>query len=181
MRIPSRFMPKAPNREISKYGFALLIIFLAVLFGFVFWQAPFWGISLSTASILLVVFSYFRVRSAKRSFLKFAQNRPGDSICTFTRSFDTHAVDTWIIRAVYEELQAELRQFHPTLPIRADDRLLDDLHIDDEDLDLDVVPVIAKRTGRTLANLQSNPYFGKVNTVADLVHFFNAQPSSDAA
>ena len=49
------------------------------------------------------------------------------------------------------------------------------LLIDDEDLDLDLVEEISERTGISLDNYEQNPYYGKVNTVRNLVLFFNQQ------
>lgn len=60
-------------------------------------------------------------------------------------------------------------------PIKADDNLFDDLLLDADDLDLDLVELISKRTGRTLDGYKNNPYYGKVTTVRNLVLFFNAQ------
>ena len=63
-----------------------------------------------------------------------------------------------------------------SIPIKAEDDLTDVLEIDDEDLDMDLLVEILQRTGRSMDDTLSNPYFGKVKTVADLVYFVNAQP-----
>jgi hypothetical protein len=52
------------------------------------------------------------------------------------------------------------------------------LPVDSEDLDIDLASEISQRTGRTMENSDSNPFYGKIKTVADLVHFFNAQPKA---
>jgi len=70
-----------------------------------------------------------------------------------------------------EHLNSECTDF----PIRPDDRLLEDLRIDPEDLDDLLARQIAERTGRSLANPEENPYYGKVKTVRDLVTFFLGQ------
>jgi hypothetical protein len=80
-----------------------------------------------------------------------------------------------VIRAVYEQLQAYLGS-NPQVPIRATDRLREDIPIDVEDLEMDLVPEIAQQTSRGLNETKSNPYYGKVKTVGDLVLFFNVQP-----
>jgi hypothetical protein len=110
-----------------------------------------------------------------------AHARSGQSICEFTRDFDYRLVDTWIIRAVYEQLQRQLVHIHPAFPIRADDRLKEDLLLDDDDLDLDVAQEVEARTRRTLDDAKNNPYFGKVHTVRDLVIFFQNQPGQAGA
>lgn len=66
-------------------------------------------------------------------------------------------------------------------PLRADDLLKEDLRLEDDDLDLDVATEVDERTGRSLDNASANPYFGKVQTVRDLVLFFQAQARSGAA
>ena len=80
------------------------------------------------------------------------------------------------MRAVYEELQACLAHHRGRFPLRVTDRLGVDLQIDGDELDLSLVQDIAQRTGRDLSSTHSNPFFGKVTTVGDLVNFFNAQP-----
>lgn len=102
-----------------------------------------------------------------------AEERKGESICQFARSFDRRIVDTKIIRAVYEE-------FSTTFPLRASDRLEDDLRVDGEDLDLGAME-IARRTGRTLDECERNPLFKNVNTLGDLVMFFHHQPLLEAS
>jgi hypothetical protein len=137
---------------------------------------------LSTAVVVaLVVWVRASTRSAKRALQTLASQRAGESICAFARSFDTRAVDTWVVRAVYEQLQAELHGLSPRFPIRASDDLLQHLLLEPDDLDLDLAPDIAQRTGRSLAETRCNPYFEKVRTASDLVLFFNAQARVGAA
>ena len=114
-------------------------------------------------------------RMVRKLLRALAASRPGESICSFARAFDYRNTDTWIIRAVYEELQEHLNSECADFPIRPDDRLLEDLRIDPEDLDDLLARQIAERTGRSLANPEANPYYGKVKTVRDLVTFFAGQ------
>ncbi|HVX90748.1 MAG TPA: hypothetical protein VHC20_03920, partial [Candidatus Paceibacterota bacterium] len=93
------------------------------------------------------------------------------------RSFERRRVDTWVIRAVYEQLQSHLGTEKP-VPIRATDSLANDLLVDDEDLDMDIAEEILQRTGRSMKDTERNPYYGKVRTVADLVYFVNEQPKA---
>lgn len=44
-------------------------------------------------------------------------------------------MDTWVIRAMYEELQAHLRWDYQSFPIRPTDRLIEDLNLDADDID----------------------------------------------
>jgi hypothetical protein len=55
------------------------------------------------------------------------------------------------------------------------------LKLDEDDLDLDLIEEIAQRTGRSMENFESNPYYGKVTTARDLVLFFNHQAGVTAA
>jgi len=109
-----------------------------------------------------------------------ATSRHGHSICEFAREFDPHTVDTWVIRAVYEQLQDYLEAIVPNFPIHAEDRLLGQIIDDPDDLDLDLVKEIAQRTGRSLEHAEQNPFYNQVTTVRGLVLFFNAQPKSHA-
>jgi acyl carrier protein len=68
----------------------------------------------------------------------------------------------------------------PDFPVRASDSLLDDLHIDSDDVK-DLLVDVAARSGHSLAETESNPFYGKINTVSDLVFFINAQPRITAA
>jgi hypothetical protein len=108
-----------------------------------------------------------------------AEARSGESICKFVRSFERKEIDTWVVRAVYEQLQQYLGGTIP-VPIRATDRLTEDLPIDTEDLEMDLMVQIAQRTGRSLTRTTANPYYDRVRTIGDLVLFFNAQPADSA-
>ena len=98
----------------------------------------------------------------------------GGTICQFARSFDTRAVDTWVIRAVHDTLQRELESDRPAFPIRASDHL-EVILSDPDDLDLSIVPEVARLSGRSLDDAARNPHYERVRSVADLVMFFNEQ------
>jgi hypothetical protein len=114
-------------------------------------------------------------RREERKLRALAFQREGQTICEFARDFEAREVDTWIIRAVYEQLQGQLKHVHPSFPIRADDRLKEDLLLDDDDLDMDLAQEVELRTGISIANPDNNPYFGKVRSVRDFVLFFEHQ------
>lgn len=101
--------------------------------------------------------------------------REGESICTFARSFDYRRMDTWILRAVYEEIQPYCHCAGESFPLRSSDRILEDLEIDPEDYE-DSVVAIADRSGRSLQACERNPFYGKTNTVSGLVMFLQNQP-----
>jgi hypothetical protein len=103
-----------------------------------------------------------------------AADRTEESICTFVRSFDYRQIDSWILRAVYEELSRYSVLDGRPLPIRADDRWEEDLKIDPEDLE-DLVMDIAQRARRSMDDTKHNPLYGRVKTVRDIVSFFQHQ------
>lgn len=105
-----------------------------------------------------------------RNFKRLKAKRMDESICTFSRSLPARTHDTWVVRAVYEELSRATK-----LPLRPGDHLSNDLKIDSEDLD-DISFEIARRAGRSMKETKSNPLFGRVTTVADVVEFMEKQP-----
>jgi len=80
-----------------------------------------------------------------------------------------------IIRAVHAVVSEVLDPIVPSFPLRAGDRFEDDLQLDDADLG-ELVEIAAQRAGRSVENLESNPFFGNVSTVGDLVQFLAHQP-----
>lgn len=176
MRIPSRYMPKYVVPPMGFWGKLVLVVMLVALV-----------VSAANASlvkILIAVGACVAIWAlGKRSvdlrqsqIQALASSRANESICEFARSFNCREVDTWVVRAVYEELQEELQIGASQFPVRASDSLADDLKIDPDDIDMTLVPAIAARTGRSFDGASGNPYWGKVTTVAELVLFFNGQP-----
>ena len=175
MKQASRFMPKYEPRKASKPA---LIAFFAIAAAIVIYQ-PWYLLVIAGLALLVAVWSAIDQPKVERHFQSLCKDRSGLSICEFAREFDLKVVDTWIIRAVYEQLQAAL----PTkenVPIKASDSLFDTLMLDEDDLDLDLVEEIAQRTGRSLEGYESNPYYGKVTTARNLVLFFNHQARANA-
>ncbi|MES2899557.1 MAG: hypothetical protein V4723_07500 [Pseudomonadota bacterium] len=76
---------------------------------------------------------------------------------------------------MYEQLQESLAYAHPAFPVRASDNLKAELRLDDEDLDMDLAAQVEQRTGISLDCSETNPHYGKINTVKDVVMFFQAQ------
>ncbi|WP_228529993.1 hypothetical protein [Diaphorobacter caeni] len=139
------------------------------------WMASIQAVLAVTAFVAVAGIAAGSTESKRRArLLQLAAERQGESICQFARSFDTRVVDTWIIRAVHDTLLQELEARRAAFPVRASDRL-DDMFFDADDLDMAVAPEVARRAGRSLDNGAANPYFGKVQTVGDLVMFFHFQ------
>lgn len=170
MKRASRFMPKYMRKRSWPAWIALVILaFVPVYFLLNF------PIATCIVVVALIVMSVAGHKRNKARLKFLAESRSRESICEFARSFERKEIDTWVVRAVYEQLQGHLGGNSP-VPIRAIDRLTEDLPIDTEDLEMDVMAEISQRTGRSLKNTTANPYYDKVKTVGDLVLFFNAQP-----
>lgn len=173
MKRASRFMPKY---ELQESGAPFLLwSFLAVVALFLIWLV--WEFPYVLGLIpIIVIWERIETKRQKKKFDALAEERHELSICDFARSFDCKEIDTWVIRAVYEQIQEYIPYKQSPMPIKAGDELSEFLEIDDEDLNLDIVEEIAQRTGRSLENMETNPYYGKVITVQNLVEFINAQP-----
>ncbi|CAN7673342.1 hypothetical protein LJR118_005466 [Acidovorax sp. LjRoot118] len=176
MKPASRHMPriKKPSATLASRWLGYLL--LAGLAGGFLWAL--WAHPVVVGALVALAMGGEAVSRAreKKHFARLLQTRSEESICHFARSIDCRDVDTWVVRAVYEELQACLAHHRAQFPLRVTDRLGANLQIDGDELDLSLVPDIAQRTGRDLSSTQANPFFGKVTTVGDLVNFFNAQP-----
>src|SRR5687768_10318551 len=156
-RIPSRRMPAVVKRPS---GLGCKMIVAAILGGLV-WVIVTYPAVLVIVAILVVLGCLAAIEDNRRA-RRLAIKRACESICTFVRGFDYRTIDTWIIRAVFEEIREN------RFAIRADDRLMEDLRIDSDDLD-EIAEAVAERTGRPLENVEENPMFEKVRTVRQLV------------
>jgi hypothetical protein len=174
-------MLKLKRPAPSSFGqFVLVAIVGAALFGMCVLAAKHpWIVIPAIAAIAL--WSWYDSRARARRLLALAKGRTGQDICEFAREFDPRKVDTWVVRAVYEQLQEYLVDVHPKFPVRADDVLIKNLVSDPDDLDISPVEEIAERTGRSLDGASANPHYQGIRTVRDLVMFFNAQPRASAA
>jgi hypothetical protein len=97
-----------------------------------------------TAKGAMAVFATVGSVVAHRHFKRLKKEREEESICTFARALPARAHDTWVVRAVYEELFRLAR-----VPIRPTDDLKKDLKIDPDDLE-DAAFDIARRAGRSM-------------------------------
>lgn len=172
-RLPSRQMAKKAKQPVI--ALTVFLTMLAVGFGYFVYvsSARVLGIGCAVLCVFCVWSSVLH-RREKQRLQTLACAREGESICHFARSFDKRKTDTWIIRAVYQELQVFLGRF-VAVPVRASDLLSGDLGLDADDVD-DLIVDVALRAGRSLERTACNPYYGKVHTVSDMVLFVNAQP-----
>ena len=156
---------------LSIFGGALAYCVLALILHSV-WTAL--GFGLFVAAI--AVSSAVTIRKIKR----LRESRQGDSICTFARSLPIRDLDTWVVRATYEELAIYMGSEKEPFPVHASDRLKEDLDIDGEEL-WEIVVAIAKRSGRTLDDVDKNPICPKMKTVEDLIRAVMWQMKPDEA
>ncbi len=174
MRIPSRRMPKALRRETHVGRVVAWVCLLGLFAGYLYALSPY-PVLVGLGTVILSVIAVRRNRADRAHLARLAATRQAGSICDFSRSFNVRETDAWVIRAVYEQLQDQLHWAHPDFPVRADDRLVEDLSLDPDDIDLDIVSDVSARTGRSIRNTKANPFYRRVKTVGDLVAFFCAQ------
>ncbi len=174
-RIPSRYMPKyiqSPTSLRTKViGYFFLLLFIAWLLS-ALWKHPKEGFSI----LAFILISFFiDIIYQNRRLKKLASKRVGEDIGTFARSFDHRKIDTWVIRAVHEEMLAYMTFLDGVCPIRASDKVLEVLRMEEDDIE-DIIEIVLQRTGHTNENMEENPYYGKIETIKDLVLFLDAQP-----
>jgi hypothetical protein len=131
-----------------------------------------WVATVAMVAGFIALFGFFGVRHS-RWVESLVASRPGESICQFARAFSCRSVDTLLIRAVYESVQRQVGD--DRLPIRASDRFLADLRLDSEEVD-EIYWDVADTCGYLTEGGEQNPFFGRVETVADLVCFMHYQP-----
>ncbi|QOX77499.1 hypothetical protein FY034_00590 [Trichlorobacter lovleyi] len=174
MKTPSRLMPPYLPEQVhwwkkvlacSVLGLMLYVLLSAIT------RHP-WMLALFAALAVTTLYSNKRHR---QKLMGMTEERAHEGICTFARSFDRNQVDTWVIRAVHDELQQQVKFPEGACPLRASDRLEKDLKIDPDDIE-DLIPVVAQRAGRSLEHTERNPFYKKISTAGDVVLFINAQP-----
>lgn len=164
-------MPGRLTQKASIWACLLLAVVLGAC-GYGFYKCPWLLLALPAIAVFIWRSNVKYIRQMQA----LAQSRAGEDICTFVRAFDCHSTDTWILRAVYEEMSRCVQVDGGAFPLRPDDRWEEDLQIDDEDMSMDLLPEIARRAGRSLEHTEKNPYYCKVMTVRDLVSFLEHQP-----
>ncbi len=149
-------------------------------------DAPWWVLLLLSPFLLAaIVFSIVLEGCAAllnkvtgdESVFEGMEKRSGESICTFTRQLDYRNLDPVVIRAVYEEIRTAygwLEEYGP-FPLRATDRIFDELCIDGDDISFNMLPAISHRAQRSLeTNMVPDPLISY--TAGELVTYLSAQP-----
>lgn len=173
MRSPSRLIPPRSEKNISWVWLPG-----ALLAGFGYFVYSSSNTARYATAVLILGFGVWVAvinKREKRRLEGICSTRDEESICTFAQSFSTRHVDTRVIRAAHQEIQQLMKSYISAFPVRASDSLLDDLNIDSDDIE-DLLVDIATRSGHSLDETEKNPFYGKINTVRDLVLFVNAQP-----
>jgi hypothetical protein len=171
MKKLSRWIPPRPIHKTPIWGH-LITILLLLGTGYGFYKIP----TLLLVALFVVFLFWQHAEKHRYSMRTWAQSHSGENICSFVRAFDFRHIDTWILRAVYEELSMYLEVDGRPFPVRADDHWEEDLHIDPADMELDIFPDIAHRACRSLEHTEKNPFYDRVKTLRDLVSFLEHQP-----
>jgi hypothetical protein len=159
----SRWMPPVTEPRPSEFAWGIGALLLPRL----------WVLLAAIRPLVLGVHSRL-----ERQIRRVAAERAGEDIGTFARAFDRRAepFDPWVVRSTWDALQPYLAFSGGCVPLRPTDRLGEDLLVDLDDVSFDLIPAVARRSGHTLENAKSNPLYGKIVTVGDLVRFITLQP-----
>jgi hypothetical protein len=170
----SRLMPQLVPRRASRL--ALFVVVSGASAGYVslLWHFP---VATSLVSAAIVVWTIAANRRWRRHLAAMAASREDEGICSFVRALPIRGLDTWVVRATFEEIQGYLQHGPQGFPLRPSDRLVEDLDIDPEDLE-DIAVTIADRAGRTWEGYQANPHYAGMTTAEDLIEFLSAQPKA---
>ena len=172
----SRDMPALPEAPVRDSDYMIVGLFLS---GLVLWGA----IANPLLTLIIVVFIpliYLAGPTVDRRLLGLAAERPDDSICTFARAFDRRTMDAWIVRATWDEIRSYLPEFEGRpFPLRATDRLWDDLHLEADDMEYAIVTNIVQRSGRRFRTETTDDDTQPITTVGDLVRWIHTLPALD--
>jgi hypothetical protein len=124
----------------------------------------------STLAIAFLAFVSAGIVWLKYSEFSIRTRRKQESICTFIRSLECQAIDPLLVRSVYDELQTYMN-----VPLRPDDRLCEDLRIEQDDI-YDIIVTVGRRAGRSIGGVSHDPLWGHISTVRSLVELLSRQP-----
>ena len=185
MRKFSRWMSPLPPTRLGIGGWIALVViaaFPARILAFVLWAVVESPVCAGSAVLLFLMPWIVAARSSCRYERHLAKERKGEDIGTFARAFDRRAVpfDPWVVRATWDALQP-----YVSFPLRPTDRLIEDLCIADDDIDMALLIEVAARSRHSLDDLKANPYVAKFATfedvtVGDFVKLISWQPKTQA-
>ncbi|MCX6950857.1 MAG: hypothetical protein NTV51_01525 [Verrucomicrobia bacterium] len=157
------------GRQLGGLG---LFVFWSVVFGFLgvcLWFAFTCPPAAWVLGPCIITYTVLARRSL-RDWKRLQEERKRETIGTFARALPARAHDTWVVRAVYEELSRNRR-----VSVRPSDRLVKDLELHWDEFDI-CLEEIGRRARRSLADTKKNPLRGRLVTVADVVTFVEHQP-----
>ena len=172
----SRWMPPYEHASLGPRGrFVLAVVALGALIVLALHPSAA-VIALGVVGFLALVTLLLNGRISR-----WASDRAGENIGTFARAFDRRAptFDPWVVRAVWDALAPWTIVRGRRLPLRPSDELAD-LGCVGSDVD-EVFNEAATRARRSVSVSKTNPYYGQVKTVGDLVGMISHQPRETAA
>lgn len=183
MRTFSRHMPsskKFPQTQGKLFPGVLVFALVLVAVAAVFVRFPIL-VPVAVCAVLIVIFvSRVMERKRQRRIFQLVDERVGESICNFARSFDRREIDPWVVRAVYEECFRSTEYGAGRVPVRRGDALFrGDLQFDEEDFEI-ILSRIAFRCRRSLDLTPGNPLLDANGTIGDIVAFLDRQPRLNA-
>jgi hypothetical protein len=168
-----KFSRHLPSEVPARVPIAGRLILLALAAGFI--ALLYFSLAVRLIIVGLTLATVVWVPFDRRRLRRMASTRGGEDLCTFARSFPRGSVDPWVIRAVYQEFSPYYATGDIQVPIRAADRLAEDVRIDPEDVE-EIAKSVAYRAGYSLADPRRNPFHGNLKTVGDFVRFLAHQP-----
>ncbi len=126
-------------------------------------------------ALALVVLVAVGVIAERHRTRRIAAGRVGETFDTFVAGFSSGDAPPEVLRAVYAQLQDWCSDAVDAFPVRAEDNLRRVYGLIEEDLDDQVLAVVA-RCGRRLAPAERLRDITPVETVRDFVRFVAACP-----
>jgi hypothetical protein len=170
----SRWIGPVPVSKPSIVGWLVLAAVLAAILSVFVTHPVSVGAGLGALTLITIVAEQKRTMRLRG----LAQDRQGEDIGSFARSFDRRdgsQLDAWAIRSVWNALVPYTESKGRRVPLRPTDRFEEDLGIDPDDIE-ELVSQLVEQCERIPGNWKANPFYESVTTVGDLVRFVSAQP-----
>lgn len=100
MRKPSRYMKKYLNKKTKPIVLACFLI-VVVLVAIFYTKVILFFIVLI---VLSYIWSLIEAPKIQKHFENLLSSRQSESICEFSREFNCREIDSWVIRATYEQV-----------------------------------------------------------------------------
>jgi hypothetical protein len=170
----SRWIGPLPVAKPSIIGWLVLAATVAAILSVLVAHPVGAGAGIGALALITVVAE----RQRRRRHRGIAQDRQGEDIGSFARSFDRRdgaQLDPWAIRAVWNALVPYTGSKGRRVPLRPTDRFDEDLGIDPDDIE-ELVSHLVEQCERVPGNWKANPFYDSVATAGGLVRFISAQP-----